>query len=168
MRIAWKVRVAGSLFWPGRKPAARRTIAASSPVRSIGRLATIARAIGAGARLLAIVLEDARDLGLVGLVEEVGGGRPRLLHAHVERTVGREGKAAVRSVHLHRRNADIERDGVDEADAALCEHAVHLAEPLFDQSQAGVRDERLPASIASGSRSKAITRPAPAWSMARV
>jgi hypothetical protein len=45
MRMAWKVRVAGSLFWPGRKPAARRTIAASSAVRSTGRAAMIARAI---------------------------------------------------------------------------------------------------------------------------
>ena len=67
---------------------------------------------------------------------------PDLLHAHVERTVGREGKAAVRSVQLHRRDADIERDGVDEADAAFAKHAVHLAEPLFDERQIGVRDER--------------------------
>jgi hypothetical protein len=37
MRIAWKVRVAGSVFCPGRWPTARRTIAASLPVRSIGR-----------------------------------------------------------------------------------------------------------------------------------
>ena len=45
IRIAWKVRVAGSVFWPRRKPAARRTMAASSLVRSIGRPATIALAM---------------------------------------------------------------------------------------------------------------------------
>src|SRR3954454_4908873 len=45
IRTAWKVRVAGSAFWPGRKPAARRTMAASSAVRSTGRAATMARAI---------------------------------------------------------------------------------------------------------------------------
>ena len=57
---------------------------------------------------------------------------------------------------------------VDEADAAFGERPVHLAEALFDQGQAVVRDERRPASIASGSRSKPITSPAPAASKARV
>ena len=35
---------------------------------------------------------------------------------------------------------------IDEADAALGKHAVHLAEPLLDQRQPRVRDER-PASL---------------------
>ena len=65
-----------------------------------------------------------------------------MLHAHVERAVGLEREAAVGAVELHRADADIERDGVDEADAALGEHAVHLAEALFDQGQSRVRDER--------------------------
>src|SRR3954462_3085357 len=112
MRIAWNVRVAGSLFWPGRKPAARRTMAASSAVRSTGRAATMARAIARargspphsprapgvpapGARLLPIVAQDPGDLGLVGRIEEFGGGHARLAHPHIERAVGLERKATL-------------------------------------------------------------------------
>ena len=62
---------------PWRKPAARRTMAASSAVRS-----TAARNDGAGdrpgARLLPIVAEDPGDLGLVGRIQEFGGGLARL------------------------------------------------------------------------------------------
>ena len=156
------------LFWPGRKPAARRTIAASSAVRSTGRAATMARAIAAGPRLLAIVLEDAGDLGLVGLVEEFGGGQPRLAHAHVERTVGLEGEAAVRPIELHRRDADIEGDGVDVPDATFSQtRSIWLKRSLISVRRGSGTSDR-PSSIASGSRSKAITRPAPAASMARV
>ena len=67
---------------------------------------------------------------------------PDLRHPHVERAVGLEREAAVGAVELHRADADIERDGVDQADAALGERAVHLAEALLDQGQARVRDER--------------------------
>ena len=97
---------------------------------------------GAGPRLLAIILEDADDLGLVGLVQELGRGQPGLAHPHVERTVGREGKAAVRPIELHRGDADIEGDGVDLPDAAISQHSVHLAEAFVDKGEAGVRDER--------------------------
>ena len=164
MRIAWKVRVAGSLFWPGRKP--RRGDdrgQLGGPVD--GRAATMARAIARARGSSPYSLEDAGNLGLVGMVEEFGGGLARLAHAHVERTVGREGKAAVGLVELHRRDADIERDGVDQADAALGEHAVHLAEALVDQGQARDPGRATAFAIASGSRSKPITRPAPprAW-----
>ena len=34
-------------------------------------------------------------------------------HAHVERAVGAEGKAAIGLVELHRRDADVEHDAVD-------------------------------------------------------
>ena len=94
---------------------------------------------------------------------------PDLRHAHVERAVVLEREAALGLVDLHRADADIERDRVDLADAALGQRPVHLAEPLLDQGQAvasGTSDG--PAAIASGSRSKPITRPAPAASMARV
>ena len=121
-----------------------------------------------GARLLPIVAQDPGDLGLVGRIQELGGGQARLAHPHVERAVGLEREAALGAVELHRADADIERDGVDEADAALGERAVHLAEALLDQLRRGSGTSDLPASIASGSRSKPITRPAPAASMARV
>ena len=87
----------------------------------------------AGARLLPIVLEDAGNLALFGMVEEFGGGLARLAHPHVERTVLLEGKAAVGLVELHRRYADVERDAVDRQQPALGQHPVHLAEPFLDQ-----------------------------------
>ena len=72
-----------------------------------------------GARLLPIVAQDPGDVGLLGRIQIFGGGQARLAHPHVERTVGLERKAALGTVELHRADADIERDGVDQADAAL-------------------------------------------------
>jgi hypothetical protein len=43
-----------------------------------------------GARLLPIVAQDPGNVGLVGRIQELGGGHARLRHAHVERTVGLE------------------------------------------------------------------------------
>ena len=98
----------------------------------------------AGARLLAIFLDDPRDLGLVGLVEEFGGGQPGLAHPHVERAVLAEGEAALGLVELHRADPDVEHDPVDRQQATLLEQPVHLAESFLDQGQVGVRDEVRP------------------------
>ncbi len=89
-----------------------------------------------GARLLPIVAQDPGDVGLVGRIQEFRGGQARLRHPHVERAVGLERKTAVGAVELHRGYADIERDGIDEANAALGERTVHLAEALLDQQEA--------------------------------
>ena len=40
-----------------------------------------------GARLLPIVAQDPGNVGLFGRIQELGGGKARLAHAHVERTV---------------------------------------------------------------------------------
>ena len=96
----------------------------------------------AGARFLAIVLEDAGDLGLVGGIEKLGGRLAGLAHPHVERAVVGKGKTALGAVELHRRHADVEGDSVDRRQPALGERPVHPAEALVDQGQARVRDER--------------------------
>jgi hypothetical protein len=38
---------------------------------------------GPGARLLPLVAQNPGDLGLPGLIQELGGGQARLRHAHV-------------------------------------------------------------------------------------
>ena len=169
MRIAWKVRVAGIALL-ARAEAGR-------PADDRGQLGGAfdgprgddGAGDRPGARLLPIVAQDPGDLGLLGRIQKFGGGQARSAHPHVERAVGLERKAALGAVELHRADADIERDGVDEADAALGQRPVHLREALLDQGAgAGPGRANVPPSIASGSRSKPITRPAPAASMARV
>ncbi len=95
-----------------------------------------------GARLLPIVAQDPGDVGLIGRIQELGGGLARFAHAHVEGAVALERKAALSAIELHRADADIECNRIDEADSALGEQAIHLAEPLLDQRQSRVRDER--------------------------
>ena len=142
IRIAWKVRVAGSLFWPWRKPKALRTTAASSAVRVSGRAATIARATERARGSSPYSLMTRAISASSPSLRNSAAVMPGLRHAHVERAVGLEREAAVGAVELHRRHADVERDAVDRADAARGEHAVHLAEIFLDQGQrSGVRDE---------------------------
>ena len=69
--------------------------------------------------LLAIMIEHVRDLVFVGTVDEVGCALAVLAHAHVERTVGLEGEAALGQIELHRGDADIEGDSVHLVDAVL-------------------------------------------------
>src|SRR5690242_9011534 len=63
--------------------------------------------------LLAVVLEDPRQLALAFLVDELAGrelgGR---VHAHVERRVGRVREAALGPVDLHRGDSEVEQDRV--------------------------------------------------------
>ena len=125
---------------------------------------------GAGARLLAIILEDARDLGLVGLVEEFGGGQARLRSSacRADRRPGRKSRArpgrAASTTRRYRARSPSTRPMPRSASTRSI-----WREALFDQGQplmSGTSDG--PCAIASGSRSKPITRPAPAASMARV
>ena len=144
MRIAWKVRVAGSFFMPGWWPSALRTIVGelAGPLDRPGgddRPGDAARL-----RLLAIMEEDVGDLGFVGAVDEVGGARPVLAHPHVERPVGLEGEAALGLVELHRGDADIERDAVDRVDVAVGKRLTHPGETLRHKRQAlPARGQRL-------------------------
>ena len=168
MRIAWKVRVAGSLFMPG--VMAERLAHHRGELGGAGQRARGDDRAGdlAGARLLAIVADDAGDLGLVGLVEEFGGGLARLAHPHVERAVVGESEAALGLVELHRRHADVERHAVDRQQVARRRSACSIwlkRSSIRVRRGSGTSDG--PFAIASGSRSKPITRPAPAPSRAR-
>ena len=68
------------------------------------------------------------DLGLVGMVEEVGGGlaRPGSSACRAGRRPEKEKPRSAWSSCIER-DADIQRDAVDRGHAALGEHAVHLA-----------------------------------------
>ena len=66
------------------------------------------------------------DVALLGLSEPLSGGHPaRGIHAHVERTVKAEGKAACGVIDLRRRNAYVEKDAVGFMNADLGERRLH-------------------------------------------
>src|SRR5690606_35891307 len=67
----------------------------------------------AGMALLAIEAEDAGKIARLEAVDHVGRARTLALHAHVERAVVTERKAALRLVELHRGDAYVEDDAVD-------------------------------------------------------
>src|SRR6266480_2369104 len=63
--------------------------------------------------LLAVALEDDREVPLCGLVDDSGRGDVRgRIRAHVERRVGRVREATVRAIDLHRRDAEVEQDRI--------------------------------------------------------
>ena len=71
--------------------------------------------------LLAVALEDRREIAFGRLVDDAGGRHVgRRVHAHVERRVGRVGEAAFGAVDLHRRDAEVHEDRV-RLDAVLGE-----------------------------------------------
>ena len=55
--------------------------------------------------LVAVLVEDAGQLGFVGLVEELRGGRPGPAHPHVQWGARSESKTALRLVQLPGRHA---------------------------------------------------------------
>ena len=77
------------------------------------------------------MIEDVGDRGFVGGVQEIRRRLACLRHAHVERPVALEGKAALGLVELHRRHADVEHDTVDRRRQRL----VQPGELAVDQSQ---------------------------------
>src|SRR5436190_12572659 len=81
-----------------------------------------------GVALLAVPLEDRRQVTFVRFVHDAGGadvgGR---IHAHVERRVRRVREAPFRTVDLHRRDAEVEQDRVG-LDTVLCKLLEHDGE----------------------------------------
>ena len=63
--------------------------------------------------LLAVPEQHVGDLAFGGGVEEVGGAVTVLPHPHVERSIERKGKAALRLIKLHRGDADVHYQPVD-------------------------------------------------------
>ncbi len=91
---------------------------------------------GRGPVFLSQNTDDAGQLASVHLVDDVGRTRPRLLHAHVERTVLAEGKPAFRLIHLHGGNAEIEDDAVDRLVTGACGMGIKFGKAARHQCQA--------------------------------
>ena len=89
--------------------------------------------------LLAELENDVGQIALRGLRHHVGRARPLRAHAHVERPVEPERKAALGLVELHRGHAEIEHDAVDRRVAELARDPVELGEALLDQREPSAR-----------------------------
>ena len=72
---------------------------------------------GARAALLAEAKQNFRKLCLILLIDDIGCACAFAGHAHVERTITHEGKAACRFVELHGGDAEIENDGIGRREA---------------------------------------------------
>ena len=75
--------------------------------------------------------DDESEFALTGARNDVGRARAVTAHAHVERTVVAERKAARGLVELHRRDAEVEHDAVDRRRAA--DDGFQIGEPVLDQ-----------------------------------
>ena len=85
--------------------------------------------------LLAERLDDEGEIALGRRRDHVGGGRAGIAHAHVERTVVAERKAALRLVELHRGDAEIADHAVDQRMAVSLRHLIETGEALLHQNQ---------------------------------
>ena len=104
---------------------------------------------------------SSRSLGLVDeLARRVLGAR---IHAHVERRVDRVREAALGTVELHRRDAEVEQDdvGAHAVRAQLLEHGGELAVRAAAPSTPCPRRNRSKYGATLGSRSIAISLPSP-------
>src|SRR5204862_272051 len=78
---------------------------------------------------VAFLAEVADQLGEGALLEtgnQIGGARPMLSHAHVERTVEAKRKAALGAVELRRRNPEIQCDAGDRVGRYRANQPIHL------------------------------------------
>jgi hypothetical protein len=94
---------------------------------------------GAGFLFFAIDEDDARKLGFLAFIDDIGRARPGACHAHVERPVGHEGKAAPGLIELHGRNPHVERDAIHRRDAALVEQGLHITETPFNEGETAAK-----------------------------
>jgi hypothetical protein len=89
--------------------------------------------------LLAEDIDDIGKIRLGRLRHHIGRGRAVLAHAHVERTVETEREAAFGLIELHRRDADIHHDAIDERLALRGTHIGEIGEAILDQRETTVR-----------------------------
>ncbi len=75
--------------------------------------------------LFAVEIEDIGERLGFELIDQVGGAAPGALHAHVERAVEAEGKAALRLVELHGGHADVEHDAVKGCEIVFARRRLH-------------------------------------------
>ena len=124
----------------------------------------------ARARLVAEVAEDAHELRLVGLVEQLAGAAARVVrasHAHVERRTLPEGEAARCVVDLMRGDAKVEQDPgeakVGDRGDGVDRGVVRPGRRRTGRERPRSASRAPAAASASGSRSTPITLPTP-WS----
>jgi hypothetical protein len=127
MRSAWKARRAG--WGPVRRAAAGT--AAAGLVDEPGD--------AAGEALLAVLAQDAGQLGAGIVVDHLGRGDPAgRVHAHVEGRVGAVAEAAFGLVELQRRDAQVVEDPVDRRQPEPVRHLGQVGEG------GGHRDQAVP------------------------
>ena len=89
----------------------------------------------------AVPIDNVGEFLFARVVDHVGRGPSHFVHAHVEGAVGLEGKAARRSVQLHRRQAQIQGNAVHPVDADTIKQPRHVAVAPVDDREAA----RIPA-----------------------
>ena len=135
IRRAWNVRVAGCRL-PRRPPRARATTAARRPVVEMGRAATIARADRAAATLFPITVDHVGQLALVGVVQQIGGGRSDGVVPHVQRLVPLEREPISCGVNLARGESQIQQNAVHPLDTGLPRQVAHVDVIAVDDPRA--------------------------------
>src|SRR6476620_8177176 len=88
--------------------------------------------------LLAEGKDDVSEIPFACRVDHVGRAGALAAHAHVERSVETERKAAFRGVELHGRDAEIEHDAIDRVVPRLTGDRVEIGKSIFDQGQAAL------------------------------
>src|ERR1700730_1116885 len=89
--------------------------------------------------LLAETVEYIGQGRLPGGIDKVRGSRPLAIHAHIERAIGLEGKAARRVVDLHGRHADVEDNAVEINKATLPRRLVEPSKSLLCKTKPPLR-----------------------------
>ncbi len=90
---------------------------------------------GAGAALLAQQENDVGEIALAAFRDHVGGAWAGGAHAHVERAVEAERKAAFGRIELHGGNAEVEHDAVGRFDPEVAHNAIEAGEFAAHQCQ---------------------------------
>src|SRR4051812_24472395 len=91
---------------------------------------------------MALLAEDIDDVGEIRLrcrSDYIGGARPVLAHAHVERSVEAEREAALGLIELHRRHADIHYDAIDLRRTLRGAHLGQIGKAILDQRETTAR-----------------------------
>src|SRR5262249_26397157 len=83
--------------------------------------------------------DDVGQIVLACRVDNVSGAGAPTAHAHVERPVEPERKAAAGGIELHGRNAQIKHDAIDKVVSGFVRDSVEIGETILGQHQAAVR-----------------------------
>src|SRR5215471_1082385 len=91
-------------------------------------------------RVLAVGFQDAGERRFGERVHEIRGGCSQArIHAHIERAVMAEGKAALGFIELEGRDAEIESDSVGGENAPLSQELFHFREPAMDERETAIK-----------------------------